>query len=106
MAASDSTDNYTKASAEREKHVEDILGSTSPKKVVVAGPGTGKTHLFREILKGKTNTLTLTFVNALVEDLSLELYELSDVRTLHSFARQLLTRLWKNKEVNIFSNLT
>lgn len=38
-------------------------------KIVLAGPGTGKTTLFRTVLAGKANTLTLTFVNALVEDL-------------------------------------
>ena len=106
MPAPEPSDKYSKANAERKKHVDGILGSTSPNKVVVAGPGTGKTYLFKEILKGKTNTLTLTFVRALVEDLSLELYDLSDVRTLHSFATNLLTRLWKPKKVNVFSDLS
>ena len=103
---SEATDKYGKARAERKKHVDGILSSASPKKVVVAGPGTGKTFLFKEVLKGKTNTLTLTFVRTLVEDLSLELYDLSDVRTLHSYARNLLTRLWEKKEVNIFADLS
>ena len=57
---------------------------------MVAGPGTGKTFLFKKALEGKSKTLTLTFVNSLVEDLSLELYGMSEVRTLHSFARGVL----------------
>jgi superfamily II DNA or RNA helicase len=69
-----SEEKYIKASGERQKHLDAVLNSPSKKKVVVAGPGTGKTHLFKKILEGKKKTLTLTFVNALVEDLSLELW--------------------------------
>lgn len=78
------------AEEESKKHVEAILKSDSKKKIVVAGPGTGKTYLFKKILEGKRNSLTLTFVNSLVEDLSLELYGLSEVKTLHGFARGVL----------------
>lgn len=81
---------YEKSKAERKKHVDAVLNSSSNKKIVVAGPGTGKTYLFKEALKGKQKTLTLTFVNALVEDLSLELCGISDVKTLHGFARSSL----------------
>ncbi len=95
-------DKYSKAKAEREEHINNVLNSPSQKKVIVAGPGTGKTHLFKEVLKDKTETLTLTFVSSLVEDLSLELYGLSDVKTLHSFARSELSRVTKNS-VKVFS---
>ena len=81
---------YDISKAERQKHVDAVLSSQSKKNIVVAGPGTGKTHLFKQVLKGKTKTLTLTFVNPLVEDLSLELCGISDVRTLHGFARSAL----------------
>ena len=80
------------------------MNDASRHKIVVAGPGTGKTHLFKEVLNGKSNTLTLTFVNALVEDLSLELCGLSDVKTLHSFARSELAKVLK-KDVNLFPKL-
>lgn len=83
---------YTTAKRKRKEHVDAIVNSPSNKKIVVAGPGTGKTCLFEQILKGKTKTLTLTFVNALVEDLSLELCGLSDVRTLHGFALNILKK--------------
>lgn len=84
-------EKYARAINEREKHVEEIIKSPSKKKIVVAGPGTGKTYLFKQILRNKNNTLTLTFINDLVEDLSLELYGLSDVKTLHGFARSVLS---------------
>ncbi|NWF90071.1 MAG: ATP-dependent helicase [Ignavibacteriaceae bacterium] len=92
---------YEKSERERSESVNKILTSTSSKKVVVAGPGTGKTFLFKEVLKNKSNTLTLTFVNSLVEDLSLELYGMSDVKTLHSYARGMLAKL-TNSEINVF----
>jgi len=95
---------YESAQAERQKHVEAVVSSTSRKKIVVAGPGTGKTHLFKVLLKGKQNTLTLTFVNSLVEDLSLELCGLSKVKTLHSFARSQLSS--GGKAVKVFPKLS
>ncbi len=88
--ADDHIDECKKAAAERKAYVDAILSSTARKKTVVAGPGTGKTFLFRAVLEGKKKCLTLTFVNALVEDLSLELYGLSDVKTLHGYALGIL----------------
>ena len=96
---------YTKAECDREKHIEAILHSRSIKKVVVAGPGTGKTYLFKKILEGKQNSLTLTFINSLVEDLSLELYGMSKVRTLHSFTRSILSGITK-KSIKISPKLS
>jgi superfamily I DNA/RNA helicase len=97
-------DKYAKAKKERQKSVLAILTSPENKKIVVAGPGTGKTYLFKAILEGKKKALTLTFVNSLVEDLSLELCGLSDVKTLHSFARSVISRA--KKEVKIFPKLS
>ena len=104
-ATIDTTDKYELAEAERDSYVKEILSSKSDKKVVVAGPGTGKTYLFKEILKGKKNTLTLSFVNALVADLALELYGLSEVKTLHSFGRSILGHLLQNK-IDIYPKLS
>ncbi|MCH8033639.1 MAG: ATP-dependent helicase [Bacteroidetes bacterium] len=98
-------DKYEQAEQERTKYVNEILSSTADKKVVVAGPGTGKTFLFKKVLNSKTNTLTLSFVNSLVDDLSLELYGISEVRTLHSFGRSELSKILK-KDVNIYSKLS
>jgi hypothetical protein len=104
-AESKAADKYEAAEAERTKYVNDILSSDADKKVVVAGPGTGKTFLFKKVLNGKAKTLTLSFVNSLVDDLSLELYGISEVRTLHSFGRSELSKLLK-KKVNIYSKLS
>ena len=83
-------DKYTASKKARQEYVDAVLNSKSKKNIVVAGPGTGKTFLFKEVLKGRKNSLTLSFVNALVEDLSLELCGISDVKTLHGFARSAL----------------
>jgi len=83
-------DEYESAKRERQEHLEAVLLSKSPKKIVVAGPGTGKTHLFKEQIREKKNCLTLSFVNSLVGDLSLDLCGMSEVKTLHGYARSAL----------------
>lgn len=98
------TKEQSEAKEAREAATKNILEHKSGKKVVVAGPGTGKTYLFRELFASKKggDKLTLTFINALVEDLSLELRGLSEVKTLHSYA---LSRFPKGK-VKIFPGIT
>ena len=98
-------DRYATTSCERQEHVTAILRSPSKKKIVIAGPGTGKTYLFKSILEGKQKALTLSFVNALVEDLSLELYGLSEVKTLHGFALSELKKATR-KSIKIFPKLS
>ncbi|MCK4487492.1 MAG: hypothetical protein KAU38_12120 [Desulfobacterales bacterium] len=98
-------DRYATTSRERQAHTNAILRSPSNKKIVVAGPGTGKTYLFKSILEGKQRTLTLTFVNALVEDLSLELCGLSEVKTLHGFALAVLKEATGNN-IKVFPKLS
>ena len=61
---------------------------------------------FKKILEGKQRALTLSFINALVDDLSVDLSGMSEVKTLHSFARDLLRKLWKKDEIRIFSRLS
>ena len=99
----DKNDRYTIVEKECNIYTNAIINSSSEKKIVVAGPGTGKTYLFKRILEGKTNALTLTFVRALVEELSLELFGKSEVKTLHGFA---LSKLYaKSSKVKLFPKL-
>lgn len=70
-----------------------MLSSTTLKKVIVAGPGTGKSFLFPIICediqkRGESKILALSFINELVDDLAkdLYLYRMAEVKTLHSFA--------------------
>jgi superfamily I DNA/RNA helicase len=88
---------YSEAHAKREDCTADIINSRSKKIIVVAGPGTGKTYLFKQLAAKKSKCLTLSFVNALVDDLSLDLFGLSKVYTLHGFARYILNKVLDEK---------
>lgn len=73
--------------AERAEHVERIIRSGSHRKLVVAGPGTGKTAAFKQLLTGDPKeNLVLTFINLLVRDLKEQLQPVAIVQTLHSYA--------------------
>ena len=76
---------------------EKILKSESPKKLVVAGPGAGKTFLFRRLLdaaKGDpTERLVVTFIGVLKGDLERELGAVAHVFTLHGYCQYLLHQI-------------
>jgi hypothetical protein len=77
--------------AERSASLDAILTSNDLRKVVVAGPGTGKTFTFKRLLeKTEPPTLVLTFIRNLVSDLQDALGAIADVYTFHGFARWLL----------------
>jgi superfamily I DNA/RNA helicase len=80
--------------AELKAATDRILASKSAKKLVVAGPGAGKTYLFGELLKsagGAPNErLVLTFINTLKNDLERNLGDSSKVFTLHGYCQYLL----------------
>lgn len=82
---------YDRHFGERAALTEAILSSDATRKLVVAGPGTGKSFLFQQICRrncelGATNNLALSFINELVDDLSKDLHGLAEVKTLHGFA--------------------
>lgn len=85
--------DYEAFQAEREALVRQVVDSTAGLRLVVAGPGTGKTYLFQVVVQDGRKYLTLSFVNSLVDDLSLALFGRSEVKTLHGFARSELRRL-------------
>jgi hypothetical protein len=58
-----------------------ILDSTSHRKLIVAGPGTGKTLLFRRVLDGGPQPLVLTFINNLKAELDAKLGPKTVVKT-------------------------
>lgn len=83
----------TEQIADRAKHLQAILDSASPKKLIVAGPGTGKSFTFKQLLQHiGGNGLALTFINLLASDLESALAGLADAGTLHGFCRGQLHR--------------
>ena len=74
---------YVRHAAARNAYTAAIISSKSHKKLIVAGPGTGKSYLFQQICKanGQSEILTLSFINELVDDLSRDLHQLSEVKT-------------------------
>ena len=82
---------YEKHALKRAAYTKKILNSNAPKKLIIGGPGTGKSFLFQQICRrkleeGESKILALSFINELVDDLSKDLYQLAEVKTLHSFA--------------------
>jgi ATP-dependent DNA helicase UvrD/PcrA len=71
-----------------------IIESKSRRKLVVAGPGTGKTTLFKTLLKktpgDEKSRLVLTFINNLRDDLEKALSGLCRVSTLHGYCQSVL----------------
>jgi len=84
-------DLLKKQEQERTTCTERILNSTSRKKIIVSGPGTGKTYTFKLLFgRKKGNYLALTFINDLAEKLKKDLEDIAKSCTLHSFCKGLL----------------
>jgi superfamily I DNA/RNA helicase len=74
--------------------VDRILASPSTKKLVVAGPGAGKTTLFRQMLDASKGAaaehLVITFINNLKSSLEKDLGDVAQVFTIHGYCQHLL----------------
>ena len=75
----------------RRNCLQQILDSTALRKLIVAGPGTGKTHTFKALLERTGGpSLALTFINALAADLGDRLGDLAETHTFHGYCRRML----------------
>lgn len=87
-------DNLSSEERELQAAIASIMESGGAKKLVIAGPGTGKTTLFKRILEaspgGEDQRLVLTFINNLRDDLAKDLEGLARALTLHSYCMGLL----------------
>jgi superfamily I DNA/RNA helicase len=81
---------------ELDEAIARVAASSHPKRIVVAGPGAGKTSLFKKLLKqskdanSEARHLVVTFINALAHELKRDLSDLSYVSTFHGFCKQVL----------------
>lgn len=82
--------------AKAREAVESIIASSAGKKLIVAGPGAGKTYTFRKILESDSGTskkrIVLTFLNNLKDDLEADLSEYARVHTFHGYCHGLLRK--------------
>lgn len=94
---------YTKHEEDEFQHelqaaIDLVVQSNHPKKIVVAGPGAGKTSLFKTLLSRSKEAdkdashLVVTFISALADELRHDLSGLADVFTFHAHCKRLLHR--------------
>ena len=87
----------------RDRSLSIILQSKSIKKIIVSGPGTGKTFTFKKILEIKEgNYLVITFINKLAKKLDCDLSKHAKTCTFHSYCIELLHKLENNDLSNKF----
>jgi superfamily I DNA/RNA helicase len=69
-----------------------ILESKAPRKIIVAGAGTGKTYTFSEVLKLNPAgaNIAMTFIRLLRNDMEGSLGAYAEVRTFHEFCKKIL----------------
>lgn len=89
MLAMSEPEKFQEARERRQETSDRLVDSEAPKKLVVAGPGTGKTHNFRRALERAGGGLALTFIRALAQDLEEDLGDLAQVNTFHGFCKHL-----------------
>jgi len=77
---------------QRTAYLNRILESGHLRKLIVAGPGTGKTFTFGAVFKksGGDSNLALTFIRKLVEEMAIDLGEVVEVKTFHAYCKKLL----------------
>ena len=73
---------------ERQKCIDAIVKSQEAKKIVLAGPGTGKTYAFKKILEANAQgyNIALTFINRLTKDMDSAFGNLAEVKTFHAYS--------------------
>ena len=80
--------------SELKKCTQKVLDSDAPRKLIVAGPGTGKTTFFKEVIEHydgkKEDFLVITFINNLEAELKKDLGDIAKVFTFHSYCHYLL----------------
>ena len=85
---------HDQQNADRTRYTNLIIQSTAKNKIIIAGPGTGKSSTFRKLFETKSgDNLALTFINNLAFDLQKDLGELAEAHTFHSYCKKLLHKI-------------
>lgn len=86
--------------------VKAILSSKSSKKIILSGAGTGKTTIFKELLKTNSSgrSVVMTFINSLTNDMNSIFGDLAEVKTFHAYCKKVLHQ--QNGKVELFPCLS
>lgn len=86
--------------------VKAILSSKSSKKIILSGAGTGKTTIFKELLKTNSSgrSVVMTFIKSLTDDMDSIFGNLAEVKTFHAYCKKVLHQ--QNGKVELFPCLT
>ena len=92
--------------AKRDECLNKIICSKAPKKLIISGPGTGKTYIFKQILQQNASgkNLVMTFIRKLVDDMAKDLGTMAEVKTFHAYCKKILHE--KCGGFELFPNLT
>jgi superfamily I DNA/RNA helicase len=91
-----SIDEVASMEEARKRASDAVVESEAPKRLIVAGPGTGKTFTFKRALAraiaeaGGGRGVALTFIRNLVTDLERAIGDLADVYTFHGYCKHLM----------------
>jgi ATP-dependent DNA helicase UvrD/PcrA len=91
-----SQEELAEMEADRRRTTAAVVESEASKRLVVGGPGTGKSFTFKEALAeairaaGEGTGLALTFIRNLVADLQRDLGTLATVNTFHGYCKYLM----------------
>lgn len=86
--------SHEQQASDRSAYTQAIVQSTALYKIIVAGPGTGKSFTFKALLETKNGqNLALTFINNLASELQKDLGELAESYTFHGYCKKLLHRI-------------
>lgn len=77
---------------ERNALIDDVINSPEAKKLMVSGPGTGKTYIFDKIIKKQSSGkyLVITFIRKLIADIDQKIQIENTCKTFHEFAKGIL----------------
>lgn len=87
--------------AERADCLRKILSSTSTKKMIVAGPGAGKTFTFSKLFEQPIGgpKLAMTFIRKLTEDMQESFGGSVEVKTFHAFCKKHLHEIYGKYDI-------
>jgi superfamily I DNA/RNA helicase len=90
----------------RLEYLNKILESDNPKKIIISGPGTGKTYTFKKLFEkiGDGNFLALTFIRKLSNSLQDDLPAAVNADTFHAFCKGIMHHV--QGKVDIFPQLS